>query len=564
MKSRRKENEMETVSIFNVEYRHLELPNGDEMYFTVFGLPFLEFLRPENFWLDREWFDQNAVKLFGHDRRFVGTSRIYRVRTKPVGGRRIDLVLKWNRMGQDVPGAHDSSDLAHVEFNSPYEEFERVMELRRAPGPSHSRIRTHKPLAIYLPNKQVALWRSGRSEDKMRRKMRDHPIELDLLRPYAVIYEWIKGIDAAQACREGFMSEKKMRELTLRAERDMRSRGFVVRDRKPQHVIVRESRFNGKLLRDRSGRTAYGMVDFELLERTPQHERTVQKNKRREYLRRQARRFEETSGRRLPPHLRAVNIFGVDYVTGPAESTNGALWVVGKDPSLFDYFLPERWRGTPRERLSTIDPIYYTRSKDMIQLVWRISRVGLKPDADPFDGKERLILEYGYNSPFEEVSLAFELAAGGVNTTYPRAIYMTGQDSRLPDTLRDGSRYASHAAFRTQNGTPLLRDDREYVVIWGYFNKPDTFLARADRDHYRPIDALSAFREGILESSSYVEIMSRMKESLSRIGIEDLNLRGSHVLLSLNPSGKLIFEKNGMPACRICNFELLRRSRPEK
>ena len=33
---------------------------------------------------------------------------------------------------------------------------------------------------------------------------------------------------------------------------------------------------------------------------------------------------------------------GVDYVYGEVESTGGALWVVGRDPVLFDYFLPEK------------------------------------------------------------------------------------------------------------------------------------------------------------------------------------------------------------------------------
>jgi hypothetical protein len=29
---------------------------------------------------------------------------------------------------------------------------------------------------------------------------------------------------------------------------------------------------------------------------------------------------------------------GVDYIYGRAESTGGILWVVGKDPDLFNYF----------------------------------------------------------------------------------------------------------------------------------------------------------------------------------------------------------------------------------
>lgn len=40
-----------------------------------------------------------------------------------------------------------------------------------------------------------------------------------------------------------------------------------------------------------------------------------------------------------PSHLSCLNIMDVDYVFGVAESTGGRLWVVGKDPLLFDYFL---------------------------------------------------------------------------------------------------------------------------------------------------------------------------------------------------------------------------------
>ena len=93
---------------------------------------------------------------------------------------------------------------------------------------------------------------------------------------------------------------------------------------------------------------------------------------------------------------------GVDYVYGQVESTGGSLWVVGRDPMLFDYFLPEKWRRTPRTKISASQQVYETVTKDNIHLVWRVSRVGQIPDADPFVRRERQILDYGYNSPFEE------------------------------------------------------------------------------------------------------------------------------------------------------------------
>ena len=45
---------------------------------------------------------------------------------------------------------------------------------------------------------------------------------------------------------------------------------------------------------------------------------------------------------------------------------------------------------------------------------------------------------------------------------------------------------------------------------------------------------------------------------VAEVGIEDLNLNGNHLLLSLDKSGQLSADESGMPAVRICNFEFLR------
>src|ERR1700690_45064 len=100
-----------------------------------------------------------------------------------------------------------------------------------------------------------------------------------------------------------------------------------------------------------------------------------------------ARRFGTDPSKPLPAQLRATNVRGVDYIFGRAESTGGLLWVAGKDPDLFNYFLPERWRRTPKKNLSAHNEVFYTRTKDDINLVWKISRMGetpllTNPDAD--------------------------------------------------------------------------------------------------------------------------------------------------------------------------------------
>ena len=39
--------------ILEVEYAHVALPDGDDLYLTVHGLPFAAQLLPENYWTDK-------------------------------------------------------------------------------------------------------------------------------------------------------------------------------------------------------------------------------------------------------------------------------------------------------------------------------------------------------------------------------------------------------------------------------------------------------------------------------------------------------------------------------
>jgi hypothetical protein len=181
------------------------------------------------------------------------------------------------------------------------------------------------------------------------------------------------------------------------------------------------------------------------------------------------------------------------------------------------------------------------------------------PDVDPFVKEERRILEYGFNSPFEEVSFALELSDKGIRTVYPRAVYMFGKQTAISETVFDKSRYKSHRALRTPEGDPILRKDHSYIIIWGYWNGPDEKLAEKDGDYLEGISALSAYRSGIISRKEYIDLLQRKAERLARVGMEDLHLRGSHVLLSLVGGGELVRDAEQVPDMRICNFELLRR-----
>ena len=538
------------TTIFGVKYLHLRLDDGSDLYVTEHGRSFTKLLLPENHWADKAWFAAHSEKL-------RGTSTLYRVTTKPVDGMSRDIVLKWNRMGQDIPGETTTSDLAGAEFNSPFEEFSLVLEFRRTRHESDGETYTHRPLAIYVPRKYVEPERLGRRRYRMDAIERTHAeIILDWNRNYAVIYEWIKGIDAAEALERDLIGEKELQELVTRADREMRRKGFFVSDNKPHHVIVRPTR-NGTLARRRTGGLLFAMVDFELLRRTPEREQAIRDAKRKDYLFRQAHRFE--SQEQFPADLKPVTVMGVDYVYGPVQSTGGALWTVGRDPVLFDYFLPEKWRRTPRTKLSASHQVYHTITKDNINLVWRVSHVGTRPDMDPFVRKERRILTHGFNSPFEEFAMAMDLSRKGIETTYPRAIYTTGHQTEMTSALTDRGRYESHARLTRPDGHPILSECHEYILIWGYWNGPDEFLAKKDEQIYRGIDALAACREGRLTQEQYMQLMRATKKRLADAGAEDLNLRGTHLLLSLDRGDHIVREPDGLPMVRICNFELLKR-----
>ena len=538
------------ITVLGVKYLHLRMEDGTDLYVTEHGLPFTKCLLPQNHWEDAQWLDHHSVRLHG-------TSSVFRVTTKEVDGQSKDIVIKWNRMGQDIPGETAEGSLDGAEFNSPFMEFSLVQEMRNARRESPGTLYTHKPLAIYVPRRFVKAERLGRREWKMKAIQRDHQeIDLDWNRNYAVLYEWLKGVDAARAYSEELIDHDGMVSLFDRANCELRGKGFGIRDNKVGHVIVRP-RPNGGLAKDKSGAVLYGLVDFELLERTPERERMIRAVKRHDYLVRQAHRFETKE--EFPPGLMPVTIMGVDYIYRQVEITGGALWVVGKDSMLFDYFLPEKWRRTPRTKLAGPGLFYKTMTKDNVHLVWRVSRVGERPDVDPFVRSEQRVLAYGYNSPFEEFSIAMELSQKGIETKYPRAIYMTGHSSTAAPALFDPSRYLSHADLRTDEGNPILNQDREYITIWGYWNAPDDVLAIKDEAIYEGLDALSAYREGRLTQKTYLRVMRTTKRRLAAAGIEDLSLSGSHLLLSIDKSDRLATDEEGIPLVRIRNFELLKR-----
>jgi hypothetical protein len=487
------------------------------------------------------------------------------VPTRPVNGRVLHLVVKWSRVGEMVPfDTLTVNKFIQAEFNSPFEEFSLLMELRRGEaGPAAIRIRTQLPLAIYVPSERLQLWQTGRSEDKIRAKVTRHPgVEIDILRQYVVLFGWIKGLDAVDTAEkfglEGRAPAEFLARVTSLVTHELWQKGFRVVDMKPAHIILRPQP-DKTLLRDHNDQFAYALVDYELLERTPEHEQAVRSANRQLYLKHMARRFDTNTANPMPAHLRATNVLGVDYIFGRAESTGGLLWVVGKDPDLFNYFLPERWRRTPKKKLSARNQIFHTRTKDNINLVWKVSRMGDSPWLKNPDARKEAARVYGFNSPFEEFAFAFEMSRHGVRTVYPRAIYMTGRPRGSARPVSDERRFAALADFLTPDGQPVVRKEYDYITIWGFWNGPDELLATQDGKYYQAVNAKRACTNKLISKQTMEELTQMVTRRQAHCGLEDLNLKPDHLLISFDSEQHLVLDTMGKPEVRLCNFELIRR-----
>jgi hypothetical protein len=537
------------VSLLGVNYVHVKTKDEGDLYVALRALPYLGNLQPEN-WYEKEWFETHREKL-------VGTSTVYAVPTKEVDGTSIRIVVKYNRVGQDVPlETKVIYEVLNAEFNGPFEEFALVEELRHSTyGPKDLTIRSQLPFAIYVPPERMQLWQTGRSEAKVAGKIAKYPgVVIDILRDYMVIYLWLEGMDAVQAHEEGILSEKELHSLTARAIEELKVKGYRVLDMKPMHIIVQETGESELVTKD--GKIQYGLVDFELLERTPEHDQEVKRSRRSEYLWRQRDRFSPKAAP-FPSHLAHVDLLGVDYVHGHVESTGGALWVVGRDPALFDYFLPERWRKTPQIQLQPNHETFYTRTKDQIHMVWKVSRVGERPEPESGTAEDQAVLAHGFNSPFEEFAIAMRLRQAGIPTIYPRAIYRTGHRSQIQAEKSDRSRYESHAGLYSPNGKAVLRPGYDYISVWGYWNGPDEMLANRDGGYFKGVNGAQAQAMGILNETQLKELLDRERRRLKEADMDYLRLRPEQLLLSLDSAGTPLVDADGNLETRICNFQFI-------
>lgn len=558
------------VNVLGVVYLHTRTEDGGDLYFTRFAEPHHRQLEIRN-WYEESWFTKHRVRL-------QGTSSVYRVPTRRIDGTSLDLVVKNCRVGEDVPiNTHTLEQFCNAEFNSPWEEFALVMEMGdKQFGQRLGWVRVQRPLAIYVPPQRMQLWQSGRSRTKINRIRARHPgVDLDILKQYKLIYEWIRGKNISEIFQT-ITAElpdivHHLKAMQMKAFDDLCKKGYHMADMKPEHVIIDEedcerieqaggnghpeaARKQVDMVYQLLNEGKYSVIDYELLFRTPEHEDRVKASRRHSYLDDMRDRLNPTP---LPSHLARTEIFGVPYIFGTAESTGGRMWVVGRNARLFDYFLPERWRKTPSLSLSDANEVFYTVTKDNIHLVWKTSRVGEIPTDKKYSPDEiEKIKQYGINSPFEEFAISQALNEQGIHSVYVRAVYMTGSAKVEPSI--DSRKFESHASILDADDRPILDKEHNYITIQGYYNGPDKFVSEHEEAWlFTPVDLSRAVRKKIIDESQCRSYLDKVKERLRAAGYDGSLLKPNDLLLALDSKGEIMKDESGEPDIIICNFEIL-------
>ena len=557
------------VNVLGVVYLHTKTEDGGDLYFTRYAEPHQEHLEIKN-WYEETWFEKHRVRL-------LGTSSVYRVPTRKVHGTSLDLVVKNCRVGEDVPiNTHSLAEFMSAEFNSPWEEFALVMEMGdKQVGQRLNWIRVQRPLAIYVPPQTMQLWQSGRSTSRINRIRARHPgIDIDILKQYKLVYEWIRGKNLVEIFEHIKMElpdiVHHLKDMQKKAFDDLSVKGYYMADMKPEHVILDEEDCDRIEAVGRNGEAAatekqvemvyhlltggkYSLIDYELLFRTPEHEDRVKASRRHSYLDDMRDRMNPTP---LPSHLSCAEILGVSYIFGHAESTGGRMWVVGKNARLFDYFLPERWRKTPSLSLSDDNEVYYTVTKDNIHLVWETSRVGEFPVDRKYNaGEIEQIRRFGINSPFEETAISQALNELGIHAVYVRAVYVTG--SLKIEVSVDHRRYETHRSIVDIDGHPVLAAEHNYITIRGFYNGPDEWVSRNEDALLTPVDLAKAVKKNIIDEAHSRMFLGRVVARLRDAGYDGSLLKPNDLLLALDSAGGIVKDHKGEPDVIICNFEVI-------
>jgi hypothetical protein len=132
---------------------------------------------------------------------------------------------------------------------------------------------------------------------------------------------------------------------------------------------------------------------------------------------------------------------------------------------------------------------------------------------------------------------------------------MTGSAKIEPSV--DLRRFESHRHLHTPDGQPILRPDRNYITIRGFYNGPDSWVATHDGQFHRSMDIVKALARGILDGQQAARLFGDLRRRLAELGYDDSLLGANDVLIALDPTGALVRDGKGEPELRVCNFEQL-------
>jgi len=72
------------------------------------------------------------------------------------------------------------------------------------------------------------------------------------------------------------------------------------------------------------------------------------------------------------------------------------------------------------------------------------------------------------------------------------------------------------------------------------------------------VNGYRAFELGLIDLKEYYAMTEHMRDQLRQHGYEPLNLKGDHLLLSLDPDGNMERDEEGNLDTVLCNFEQVR------
>jgi hypothetical protein len=127
--------------------------------------------------------------------------------------------------------------------------------------------------------------------------------------------------------------------------------------------------------------------------------------------------------------------------------------------------------------------------------------------------------------------------------------------------MQDDRRFAPLNHLLTPEGEPLLRRDRDYITVWGFWNGPDEMLADDDTRRYKAMNTEKAHQSGLIDPTMLDNLVSLKNRHLASQGFEDLRPKPEHLLVSFDHNGEMLRDADGQPDIRLCNFELVRQHR---